>query len=218
MAKVYATFDFEKSLFRQNYDYIISIDEVGRGAIAGPVVIGATVVSPASEFGIPNKIADSKMIPEKQRPEFERLSKEWVLGYAVGSVTAPEIDSIGITAALAKAAVEGIGSLREQFPELESKRTIILLDGTHNWLSKSNLPFFVVTRAKADMDCASVSAASIIAKTYRDELMIAQSGKNLDRYGWASNKGYGAASHYTAIKEFGTDPLWHRLSWIKDKE
>jgi ribonuclease HII len=218
MPKIYANFDFEKSLFRQNYDYIIAIDEVGRGAIAGPVVIGATVVSAASENGIPPKIADSKMIPEKQRPEFERLSKEWVLGYAIGSVSASEVDLIGITAALAKAAVNAIQSLREQLPELEDKRTIVLLDGSHNWLSKSNLPFFVITRIKADMECASVSAASIIAKTYRDNLMISESVKNSNKYGWASNKGYGAPSHYAAIKEFGTDPIWHRLSWIKNKD
>jgi ribonuclease HII len=157
------------------------------------------------------------MIPEKQLAEFERLSKEWVLKYSVGSVTAPEIELIGITAALAKAAVIGIQSLIEQMPELLSNRTIVLLDGSHNWLAKSDLPFFIITKTKADMDCASVSAASIIAKTYRDNLMISESERNSDKYGWASNKGYGAASHYASIKEFGIDPLWHRVSWIKEK-
>jgi ribonuclease HII len=86
------------------------------------------------------------------------------------------------------------------------------LDGTHNWLDSvvSRIP--ITVRAKADRDCAVVAAASVEAKVYRDTLMVAAAGDD-DRYGWASNKGYGSAGHFEAITVHGVTPL-HRASWI----
>lgn len=210
-----ANFDFELTLLRDKYDYIISIDEVGRGAIAGPVVIGAVVTSLKSELNVPENIRDSKLIPERQRKDFRDKALEWVLAGAVGLSDASEVDSRGITWALASAAQKAILELERIMPEIASARTIILLDGSHNWLNSLNLNYFTITKVKADMECASVSAASILAKVYRDEIMLEKSSEIEDIYSWASNKGYGAKSHYEAIKAHGMLAGWHRTSWIK---
>ncbi len=210
----FADFKFESALLRDKYDYIIAIDEVGRGAIAGPVVVGATVVDATLEATMPEGIRDSKLIPEKQRASYLEKASQWVLGGAVGRVDAAEVDSFGITNSLATAASRAISQLEEMVPAIKSSRTIILLDGSHNWLEALNLPYFTITKVKADLECASVSAASIFAKVYRDNLMVEKSAEIDDIYNWSSNKGYGAKSHYEAIAKHGVLQGWHRITWI----
>lgn len=210
----FANFVFESALLRDKYDYIIAIDEVGRGAIAGPVVVGATVVDASLEATMPEGIRDSKLIPEKQRSAYLEKASQWVLGGAVGSVDASAVDSFGITHSLASAASQAISQLEDIVPEIKSSRTIVLLDGSHNWLEGLNLPYFTITKVKADLECASVSAASILAKVYRDNLMVEKSSEINDIYHWASNKGYGAKSHYEAISQHGVLEGWHRITWI----
>jgi ribonuclease HII len=210
----FANFAFESALLRDKYDYIIAIDEVGRGAIAGPVVVGATVVDATLEATMPEGIRDSKLIPEKQRAGYLERASQWVLGGAVGRVDASEVDSFGITHSLASAASRAISQLEDIIPEIKSSRTIILLDGSHNWLESLNLPYFTITKVKADLECASVSAASILAKVYRDKVMVEKSAEINDIYHWTSNKGYGAKSHYEAIAEHGVLEGWHRVTWI----
>lgn len=215
MPKQYANFDFELTLLRDRYDYIIAIDEVGRGAIAGPVVVGATVVNIDNQAGIPEGLRDSKLIPEKQRDDYHDKVLGWVLAGSVGSVEASYIDSYGITHSLAQAAQQAIFKLESAVPDIKEKRTIVLLDGSHNWLKELNLPYFTITKVKADLECASVSGASVLAKVFRDNLMVEASLELEDKYGWKSNKGYGAKTHYDAISEFGLVDNWHRKTWIK---
>ena len=93
--------------------------------------------------------------------------------------------------------------------------SVVLLDGSHDWLTPAlGSPPPVRTRVKADRDCASVAAASVLAKVHRDRLMIAADAEH-PGYAWASNKGYGSAAHYAGLSELGPSPL-HRVTWLRD--
>lgn len=211
--KTYATFDYELELLKQ-YDYIISLDEVGRGAIAGPVVVVASIVSRESYATMPSNLADSKLIKEADRAGMRDLAASWAHSYGIGAVSAGIVDSKGIIPSLKAAGEEAVRNALEAFPEPLSSRSIILLDGSHNWLVDADVPFFTITKTKADRDCASVAASSIIAKVYRDAIML-KLHEQYPTYSWDGNKGYGAASHYAAIAEHGLIDNIHRKTWIK---
>jgi ribonuclease HII len=91
--------------------------------------------------------------------------------------------------------------------------SVVVLDGNHDYLTPAlSTPPRITTRVKADRDCASVAAASVIAKVHRDRMMIAADDEH-PGYGWAGNKGYGSTAHYAALTELGPSPL-HRLTWL----
>ena len=182
------------------YDSVVCVDEVGRGAVAGPVVVGATLFTKSSSLNFPEGLRDSKLIPEAKREGMASASADW-LEHAVGEVSAEEIDRIGISEALRKAATDAIS-------ELSSTPQVILLDGKHNWLGSDG----VITQVKADQRCAAVSAASVIAKHYRDEIMRELSVLH-PQYAWESNKGYASEVHIKAIREHG-DTGFHRKNWL----
>lgn len=204
------TLDVEQELFASGSTLIIGIDEVGRGAMAGPVMVGVCALRPGiREF--PAGLRDSKLVSEKKRISLFPEVQEWA-PTAVGEASAVEIDELGITACLGLAARRALIQLHEA--GIPVGEATILLDGAHDWLNpalSSKLP--VITRVKADQDCAVVSAASIVAKVTRDELMVSLDTQHPE-YGWASNKGYGAAVHMEAIKTIGLTP-YHRASWVK---
>ena len=204
------TLDYETELHSAGARYVIGCDEVGRGAIAGPVGVGVAVVD-AANGAHPVGLRDSKMLSEKRRELLAPLAAEWASYSAVGLATADEVDQFGIIAALGIAGKRALTLLHEAgAPILES---VILLDGSHDWLSPSlAAPLRVQTRVKADRDCASVAAASVIAKVHRDRLMIDADGEH-PGYGWTGNKGYGSAAHYAAIAELGATPM-HRHTWL----
>lgn len=204
------TLDVELELFASGSSLIIGIDEVGRGAMAGPVMVGVCALTPGiTEF--PAGLRDSKLVSEKKRLSLFPEVQQWA-PTAVGEASATEIDELGITACLGLAARRALILLHEV--GVPVGQATVLLDGAHDWLNpalSSKLP--VVTRVKADQDCAVVSAASIVAKVTRDELMVSLDAEH-PQYGWASNKGYGAAVHMDAIKTIGLTP-YHRASWVK---
>jgi ribonuclease HII len=201
--------DVERNLFAQGARCIIGVDEVGRGAIAGPVVVGAALIREAQPF--PSGLRDSKLLTAKRREALVEPVREWVVAVATGEATAAEIDEFGIVPALSRAAERAIARL--QIAGHDVTGGTILLDGTHNWLKGALVPpIDVVVRAKADRDCAVVAAASVEAKVYRDNLMVFAAGAD-DLYGWASNKGYGSSGHFEAIAAHGLTSL-HRASWI----
>lgn len=214
-SKPYPTTDFERSL--GNYRYVIGIDEVGRGAVAGPVAVGAFVLDLKTlDVGkIPTKLQDSKLMTERSREAvFEELSL-WQPGFAVGMVEAREIDSHGIVASLAESAVRALKQLAEideVKQALADNQVHILLDGTHNWLESvvSRIP--ITVRAKADRDCVSVAAAACLAKVTRDRLMVAISSE-FPGYDLDGHKGYASAAHIQAIRTLGPSPI-HRVSWL----
>lgn len=204
------TLDFEFERFAEGAELVVGLDEVGRGAIAGPVAVGAHAVFVGTEE-FPTGLRDSKLLSEKKRELMAPLVNAWGQG-AVGFSSAAEIDEHGITAMLGAAARKALLELYAAGVPID--RAVILLDGSHDWLSPVlRSPLNVVTRVGADRSCASVSAASVRAKVARDEVMRA-AHEALPHYAWASNKGYGSAAHYAGIREFGLSDE-HRKTWVK---
>ena len=213
------TLDFENNLFTRGAKLIAGMDEVGRGCLAGPVSVGVAVIS-IDCINPPENLADSKLLTHEQREELLPLVKSWVKDFAVGHASNDEIDEIGLTRALRRAG-------RRALAKLETKPDHLILDGKHNWLmpEKETHNMFeqefddgplsadlkIIAQVKADLTCASVAAASIVAKTTRDQMMTELS-KEFPNYFWAENKGYAAPEHLEAIKSFGATK-YHRVSW-----
>jgi ribonuclease HII len=215
MAATDPTVETETRLFESGATVILSVDEVGRGAIAGPCGVGVAAYTQNLEAP-PAGIRDSKVVSEKKRIPLAPLVSEWLPASAVGYASADEIDSLGINKGLALAGARALEDVLDQLEKagIDSTRAVILLDGSHNWLGSASKGIKVVTQVKADRDCLSVAAASIIAKVGRDMLMEDLANIH-SQYGWAGNKGYGAAAHYSAIKEFGPVKGIHRMTWLK---
>lgn len=213
MAVADPTLRVERAMHRDGVKYVIGCDEVGRGAIAGPVAVGFSVVG----VGVrkhPDGLRDSKMLAEKRREELAPLAQAWSLHAAVGLASAAEVDSIGIMAALGLAGRRALTQLHEAGALIHE--SVVLLDGSYDWLSPAlSKPPRVQLRVKADRDCASVAAASVIAKVHRDRLMIEADG-SYPGYGWRGNKGYASSEHMTAIETLGPSDL-HRHTWLHDR-
>ncbi|MEA9985683.1 MULTISPECIES: ribonuclease HII [Subtercola] len=191
---------------------VIGVDEVGRGALAGPVAVGMCVIDPVRPGRFPVGLRDSKMLSEAKRELLAPLAAAWAGASAVGLASADEVDRLGIIACLGLAAKRALGILHASGVEIMT--ATVLLDGSHDWLSPAlGTPLQVTTKVKADRDCASVAAASVVAKVHRDRLMIDLDGV-LPGYGWASNKGYGSAAHFEAIELLGATEH-HRHTWLK---
>lgn len=203
------TLDFELASFASGLPLVIGVDEVGRGAIAGPVAVGVHAVYAGTEE-FPVGLRDSKLLTEKRREVLAPLVSEWGAG-AVGYASAEEIDERGITWALGEAGRRALLSLHKAGVEVSSG--LILVDGKHDWLSPAlRKPLNVQTRIGADRTCASVAAASISAKVDRDAIMR-EAHEREPYYAWNSNKGYGSAAHYEGIAQSGLSAQ-HRKSWI----
>ncbi len=194
------------------------MDEVGRGALAGPVSVGVALVSLTTRSA-PVGLKDSKLLTPAHRESLVPRLRRWVVAYAVGHASAAEIDDFGIMAGLRMAGTRALEQLPEQ-PDL------VLLDGNHDWLTppeREGLFAFaetdpdscrippVRTMIKADQHCSSVAAASVLAKVERDGMMMAL-GAEFPAYGWCENKGYAAPGHLAALVEHGPCAL-HRRSW-----
>lgn len=203
MARPVPTLDAERALFDDGARIVAGIDEVGRGAIAGPVTVGAVAV--ASGCGdFPGGLADSKLLTPRRREAMAPLVRQWALASATGWATAAEIDRHGIVSALGLAASRALATLGVA-PD------VLLVDGNTAFLLEEQGGPRVVLRVKADQDCASVAAASVVAKVERDAEMARLHAEH-PHYGWDSNKGYGAAVHTAAIRQHGVTSH-HRTSW-----
>lgn len=204
------TLEAEAALWAAGVQYVIGCDEVGRGALAGPVAVGMAVLGPAAGPA-PDGLRDSKLLTEHAREAMAPRCVNWVLGSAVGLASADEIDRLGIMACLGLAAARAFAALRDA--GLPPGLGTVLLDGNIDYLSAAcaGIPP-VRTRVKADRDCACVAAASVIAKVRRDALMI-DADRRTPGYGWARNKGYGSAAHRDAIARLGACDF-HRRTWL----
>ena len=175
---------------------IVGIDEVGRGAWAGPMVVGAVLLGGVSIPGL----TDSKKLTKKQREALNIEIRQKALGIGIGWVSSKQIDLIGLSDALKLAARRALMHIRHDYKEIIIDGTIALIDDPRVTLMK-----------KADLLVPSVSAASIVAKVARDNYM-----RHLDAvfpgYKFTSHVGYGTAAHRAAIEANGVTPL-HRLSF-----
>ena len=202
----------ERGLLRAGARVLVGMDEVGRGALAGPVSVGAVAVD-LSTRSCPSGVADSKLLRPAAREALLPALARWGLARAVGHASAAEIDHVGIIAALRLAG-------RRALAALVLDVDAVLLDGSHDWLSHAATLFApdddlgrprVHVLVRADQSCSSVAAASILAKCERDALMTEHHVRR-PGYGWAANKGYGAPDHLEALAALGPSEL-HRLSW-----
>jgi ribonuclease HII len=207
----------ERALQRSGHRLLAGMDEVGRGALAGPVSVGVVVIDETVRSA-PIGVKDSKLLTEKARHGLVPRIQRWAVAHAVGHATADEIDAVGIMAALRLAGLRALGAI-EVVPDL------VILDGNHDWLTAPGevglLAFAgdaagpstppVTTMIKADMKCSSVAAASVLAKVERDTMMVAFAQAHPD-YGWGLNKGYAAPEHMDALTRLGPCEL-HRRSW-----
>lgn len=200
----------ERRLLKE-HALVIACDEVGRGALAGPVAVGAAVMDAAgARRRVPEGLRDSKLVVEHRRADVAARARGWVNASSVGWADAAEIDRVGIMRALGLAALRAISELRGfgVVPE----EAIVILDGNYDYITPAGGSGLRVRPIiKADRDCASASAASVIAKVARDELM-ATLHADAPVYQWARNKGYASPEHREAIRAHGLS-AHHRASW-----
>lgn len=200
----------ERRLLRE-HAVVIACDEVGRGALAGPVAVGAAVVDATrARRRIPEGLRDSKLVAEHHRAAVAERAAGWVSASAVGWASAAEIDSVGIIRALGLAALRAIADLRAY--GIVPEDAIVILDGNHDYITPAGgTGLRVRPIIKADRDCASAAAASVIAKVARDAHM-ARLHEDVPVYQWARNKGYASHEHRAAIRSHGLSDH-HRASW-----
>ncbi len=179
----------------------IGLDEVGRGPLAGPLTVAAVVLPHSLEDFIYG-LNDSKQLKPEVREELALAIREKALAYSVQHVQPDAIDACGMTASLRYAFLQAIKAVEDQ--GVVASR--ILLDGNPLHLDSRE-----VNIVKGDTRCASIAAASIIAKVERDRIMCDYAAE-FPHYGFADNKGYGSAAHIEAIKRYGLCAI-HRVSF-----
>ena len=196
---VLPTLALEKSLWSRDYKYICGIDEVGRGSWAGPLVVAGVILS--QDFVLPEGLADSKLIKTSTRKRLSIVIKRQAAGFYISQMSPKIIDKIGLSKAT-QLAFRQVASRIRPLPHY------VLIDAFY-------IKHFARYKQQAvkngDKVCASIAAASVIAKVSRDELMR-KLHYNYPKYGFARHKGYGTREHQQAIKTYGFSPI-HRRSY-----
>lgn len=199
MQRVDSLYRFQEELAGVPTHCILGLDEVGRGPLAGPLTVGGVVLADTPHI---EGLNDSKQIPEQRRAAIAEDVRSRACAFTIQHVPAQEIDEFGMAACLRKAFRAAIDDIESRgFPVQR-----ILLDG-----NPLNLDDREVNVVKGDARCASIAAASIVAKVERDALM-ARYAEMYASYGFEKNKGYGSAAHIDAIARFGLSPV-HRRSF-----
>jgi ribonuclease HII len=209
------TLRVERQLLRSGLASLACSDEVGRGALCGPVTIGMVLIT-ATTRSAPQGVRDSKLLSAQARERLVPRIQRWAASYAVGHAGPQEIDEFGIVAAMRLAGHRALA-------HLSMPADTVLLDGNHDYLTPPDQDALfgppglldrvppVVTMVRADLRCAAVAAASILAKVARDALVV-EAGVEYPDYGWADNKGYASPDHIEALAALGPTPF-HRRSW-----
>ena len=200
-----ASLRHEKNYYAHGCKYIFGMDEVGRGPWAGPVTVGA-VCLPVMRKDLLQKlegVRDSKDMTPLQRSTLDQKIKDVALAWGIGSVSAKEIDEIGINPAT-KVAMQR--ALDQALQGAEIEPDCLFLDYVL-WPERRDIP--QVSIIGGDRHSLSIAAASVLAKVSRDEYMIEMDAK-YPQYGFALHKGYGTAKHQAALEEYGPSPI-HRM-------
>lgn len=202
--------EIRKRLGKDPSCFIVGLDEVGRGPLAGPCAIGAVVIDSQDASKRIGGVNDSKKLSEKRRNEIASDIRNTALAWTVQYADAQEIDEKGISVCLRECFLRGIRECERQLADqgIDDGIEIVLLDGNPLGLDERE-----INVVKGDAKSASIGAASIIAKVARDELMC-ELATEYPQYGFEGHKGYGSAEHIEAIREYGLSPV-HRVSFCK---
>lgn len=202
---IYPKLVVEQNLWRAGLHIVAGVDEVGMGPLAGPVVAAAVVFPPRpSDERLPESfpagVRDSKTLTQKARERLEVEIRQIATGIGIGLVEVEEIDQINIYQA-------GLKAMRLALDHLPARPEHVLIDGR----LLPDYPIPQSTFQKGDRDIYSIAAASIVAKTYRDRLML-ELDQRYPQYGFARHRGYGTAAHREALRTYGPCPA-HRRSF-----
>jgi ribonuclease HII len=190
----------ERELWEAGHEVVVGVDEVGRGAWAGPITVGAAVLPRDRRV---YKVRDSKMLTEAERERmFDRIA-DWCVAWGVGHASQEECDELGMSAAqklAARRAIEMVGATPDQ----------VLIDG--NWDFVGGGPKVTRRIIKGDAKCLSIAAASILAKVSRDRIMRAEA-PSFPHWDFEYNKGYPCPRHKAALQGWGPSAI-HRRTWV----
>jgi ribonuclease HII len=189
---------FEQQLWDNGADVVVGLDEVGRGAWAGPLVICAAVIPQDKRI---QGVRDSKLLPEPERERLYAKVAPWCRAWAIGLVSQDECDTIGMSAAQKLAA-------RRALDGLELPVDAVLLDGSWDFVGTGNVQRLI----KGDATCLSIAAASVLAKVTRDRIMRAEA-EHYPYWSFADNKGYPCPKHKAGLAGWGPSAI-HRRSWV----
>ncbi|MBW2472656.1 MAG: ribonuclease HII [Deltaproteobacteria bacterium] len=188
----------ERELWDAGHRVVVGVDEVGRGAWAGPLTVGAAVVPSDKRV---YKVRDSKMLTEGEREALFARVADWCVAWAVGHADEAECDELGMADAqrlAARRAIAGLGVEPDH----------VLIDGNWDFVGAANTRRIV----RGDATSLSISAASILAKVSRDRIMR-EAAEHYPYYAFESNKGYPGPRHKAALQYFGPSAI-HRRSWV----
>lgn len=194
------TRSIERELWDRGHDVVVGIDEVGRGAWAGPLMVGAAVLPRDRRV---NGVRDSKALTEASRERLFARVAAWCTAWGVGAASQVECDELGMTAAQRLAT-------RRALAAAGVTADAAVVDGRWNFVAP--LVPVVELRVKADALCLSVAAASILAKVTRDRIMREQS-EHFPHWGFERNKGYPCQQHRSALQGYGPSAI-HRRTWV----
>lgn len=186
------TFAYEEQYWQHDITYIAGVDEVGMGALAGPVVAAAVIFTPNQEL---EGIRDSKALTAKKREELFIYIQEQAYAWGIGEASVEEITELNIRQAAYLAMRRALAAM-SQVPE------VVLVDGN---VIPNDLPAAAESIIKGDAKSFSIAAASILAKVHRDGIMV-QLSQQYPQFGFESHKGYGSKIHMEAIQEYGPSP------------
>ncbi len=191
----------ERKLWQKGYQFVAGVDEVGRGAWAGPVVASAVIFPP--DIKLPKDLRDSKLLQPAKRRELSEIIQELALSYAIAERKVTIINNHGIVSATQRA-------MRAALRKLSPTAEFEFIDAFYiRYLCKSKQMAII----KGDKTCASIAAASILAKVYRDNLMTGKVHRQYPKYRFCSHKGYGTPEHQEAIQRWGITKI-HRVNFI----
>lgn len=196
--KTEISLNFENRARAEGFRFVAGVDEVGRGCLAGAVVAAAVILDLSQP--LPEGLDDSKKLTAKRREKLDEEIKQTALAYSIAQIEADEIDRINILQATKKA-------MRLAIENLHPKADFLLIDAVE--LKDVKLPQKAIIHG--DAISVSIAAASIIAKTYRDNLMT-ELDKIYPAYGFAKHVGYGTKAHFEALRTHGACPL-HRKTF-----
>ncbi len=208
---IYPTLDYEHHFWSSEAKCVMGLDEVGRGAVAGPVCVGAVIFpkdfDKTNDYKQLSEVRDSKTISKNKREKLAELIQDLAIAYSTSFISAAEIDKNGIRRAVHKAGLNALKKVSEA-----TEINVVIADKS---LFIKNDGFYYKEIVKGDQKSFTIAAASIIAKVTRDAYMYKLSGEEQYKpYNWENNVGYGTKKHLMAIKEFGLSDQ-HRKTFLR---